>query len=46
MISIFSDYGIEYNPEDSGDLDVSIGADGCAALVDERAVEEMSDEPV
>ena len=46
LIEIFSNYGIEYDPNADEDLDVSIGADGCAALVDEQSVEEMSDDNV
>ena len=49
LINIFSNYGIDYDPNaDASDsaLDVEIGADGCAALVDEKMVEEMNDDNV
>lgn len=47
LINIFSNYGIDYDPDASDSaLDVEIGADGCAALVDEKMVEEMNDDNV
>jgi hypothetical protein len=47
LINIFSNYGIDYDPDaDASDLEVQIGADGCAALVDERMIEDMTDDNI
>ena len=46
LIDIFSNYGIDYDPSGSDGLEITIGADGCAALVDEQSVEDMTDDNI
>jgi hypothetical protein len=42
LINIFSNYGIDYDPDaDASELEIEIGADGCAALADEKMIEDM-----